>query len=270
MAETISREEAIQYLIDAGLSESLLVDGAEMTVLIDTFIANIEDAGAFLEEECYKMAKDLLTENADELALAAAESMARDAARIQAETLATNLTQAELDKIAEVVKQGLAQGLHPDKIAQQLDMVQGLDSNRAKQQLAFIEDLKNQGLSETEIQKKADANFESLLKDRKQSIARTETRYATENAQYLNASARGARFKVQITAQDGRVSQLCRQNEAAGPIEIDKPFPSGHLRTPIHPECRCSTSYLTSDVQFEEAQKRAEERAKKTSEAQGN
>jgi len=45
--------------------------------------------------------------------------------------------------------------------------------------------------------------------------------------------------KFWSTVGDDRVSEGCRENEAAGWIPLEKPFPSGHQRPLRHPACRC-------------------------------
>lgn len=42
-----------------------------------------------------------------------------------------------------------------------------------------------------------------------------------------------------VTKHDDRVEIHCRDNEAAGVVELGKPFPSGHASPPAHPRCRC-------------------------------
>jgi hypothetical protein len=42
------------------------------------------------------------------------------------------------------------------------------------------------------------------------------------------------------TAQDDLVEETCLENEAAGVIPFNEPFPSGDEGTPAHPRCRCS------------------------------
>lgn len=45
------------------------------------------------------------------------------------------------------------------------------------------------------------------------------------------------------TVKDSRVSDLCRQNEAAGWIPLGSSFPSGHDRPLGHVACRCTALY---------------------------
>lgn len=43
-----------------------------------------------------------------------------------------------------------------------------------------------------------------------------------------------------VTAEDEKVCPLCDANEAAGPVPIGDPFPSGDTSPPAHPNCRCA------------------------------
>ncbi len=43
-----------------------------------------------------------------------------------------------------------------------------------------------------------------------------------------------------ITEHDAKVCRLCEANEAAGPVALGHPFPSGAYAAPQHPRCRCA------------------------------
>jgi len=49
--------------------------------------------------------------------------------------------------------------------------------------------------------------------------------------------------KSWLTVGDDRVSDGCQENQDAGWIDIDEPFPSGHQRPPRFPSCRCDCLY---------------------------
>lgn len=81
-------------------------------------------------------------------------------------------------------------------------------------------------------------------------IAQTETQAAFSKAMYDTFSRSGVQKQSWLTVGDNRVRPQHVENEAAGPIEIGKPFPSGQL----HPgdgilsiRCRCSTIPDLSD-----------------------
>jgi SPP1 gp7 family putative phage head morphogenesis protein len=151
----------------------------------------------------------------------------------------------DLKAMGEAIAQGLEAGKDPYAISRTLDMIQGLDNVRAGKLQKYADDLATSGLSPAEVDKRVEAMRQSLLKDRRDNIARTETANAIEAAQAEQARAGGKQWKIWITAGDGRVSDVCRTNEAAGWIGIDKTFPAGQDRPPGHPNCRCACGYKT-------------------------
>jgi hypothetical protein len=81
--------------------------------------------------------------------------------------------------------------------------------------------------------------FTDMSRDRAKTISLTETN---------NALSEGALQRMKDMGVDGkqwipiRPCQICADNAAAGVIPIDQPFPSGHMRTPAHPNCVCTIS----------------------------
>jgi SPP1 gp7 family putative phage head morphogenesis protein len=71
-------------------------------------------------------------------------------------------------------------------------------------------------------------------------IAKTETATALGQAFEDNGEEMGIDGKEWVTAGDDRVSDGCRENEAAGVIPFDQAFPSGHMTPPRFPGCRCA------------------------------
>lgn len=194
-----------------------------------------------------------------------------DAIRARAESnakdLITNVTQAELSKIAGQIATATAEGRGPRDVARALEAVKGLDSNRAATYEKYVADLELSGLSDADIARRADAMYNKLLKDRKETIARTEMRKATSEVQDIEAKERGAQFKVWQTSGDDRVSDECEGCESDGPIPIDDNFSSGLPHPPNHPNCRCTVSYLTNPALLPEWQARADRRAVETAAA---
>lgn len=192
---------------------------------------------------------------------------ARDLARQAAESLTRQLTESQLNAMGEIIAQGLADGKRPVDLYNQLQQVTGLDSNRAKQYLALQERLNMSDMTDEQIQAILDREYERLLQERRKTIAQTEGKNATSAAREAAAEERGDKWKRSITAGDERVSDVCADNEAAGVIPIDEEFPSGHMTTPFHPNCRCTISYGQSDKWREVAQKRADDAAAATAAA---
>lgn len=53
-------------------------------------------------------------------------------------------------------------------------------------------------------------------------------------------------FKKWVTKSDSKVSDLCFENKKVWRIEVSEEFPSWHLKTPWHIECRCIMEYVKS------------------------
>jgi hypothetical protein len=68
-------------------------------------------------------------------------------------------------------------------------------------------------------------------------IARTETADALEQGFMDRANDLGVTGKEWVVTEP---CEICEENGAAGAIGIDELFPSGHLRPPAHPNCRCA------------------------------
>lgn len=85
------------------------------------------------------------------------------------------------------------------------------------------------------------------IRDRAEAIAIYEVGDAYEAGNQAAAeelAAWGATMeKAWITVGDERVRPEHRANEAAGWIGLDARFPSGHMRPPTDPGCRCTTIY---------------------------
>jgi len=172
-------------------------------------------------------------------------SLAEDQARWLAGTMITRMSQQAIKTVAQALAHGLVRGDGIDKIARTLDMVTGLDSNRARTLENYRAYLDTLNLTDEKKAKYLQKKSEKLLRARRRTIARTEARHATATARDLEARGMGAKGKGWITVGDDRVSkEICFNNMAAGIIGIDEDFPSGHSIPPGHPDCRCSLSYV--------------------------
>lgn len=187
-----------------------------------------------------------------------------------AKDLTTNLLQAELNKLGNQIAIAAAEGEGPREVAEKLDAVKGLDANRAKSYENFVAELEaREELSANEIERRAEAYYQQLLRERRETIARTEMRHGTSAVNKANAEARGARFKVWQTVGDSAVSDECQANEAQGPIAIGDTFEGGVDVPPQHPNCRCTVAYVSSESVRDVYERRAEARAERTAAAKG-
>lgn len=221
-----------------------------------------ETAGAMAEAE-YDALLGVLQKNPPPEVLKAIKARAESNAR----DLITNMTKAELRKAQGQIAAAVADGKGPREVARKLDAVKGLDNNRAAQYEKYVASLEDMDLTAAEIEKRSEAAYKQLLRERKENIAQTEMRMATSGLNEAQAKARGAKFKAWQTSSDSRVSAECAANEAQGPIPIGDTFTSGAKFSPQHPGCRCSVTYFTSGKLIEGVKKRQEERASRTAAA---
>jgi hypothetical protein len=208
--------------------------------------AHLEGVEDEIFDAFYREMKDAISGDLSPVAFGKALMMARDEARIQARTMVTRMVETEMNKIARVIAEGMADGLHPFAVARRLSDVKGLDSGHEATYRKYEDYLDTLDLSAEHREKLLRKEFERLLRDRRRVIAQTEAAYAAEHARKAEALALGAKYKMWITVGDDRVSDLCAGNQAAGVIGIKEGFPSGHHQPPGHPRCRCTLGYAIS------------------------
>jgi SPP1 gp7 family putative phage head morphogenesis protein len=78
------------------------------------------------------------------------------------------------------------------------------------------------------------------MQSRASLIARTETADALGQAFEDRGKEMDTEGKEWVTVGDNKVSDGCLENEAAGVIPFNDAFPSGHMRPPRFPGCRCA------------------------------
>jgi SPP1 gp7 family putative phage head morphogenesis protein len=215
---------------------------------LDVFAAYLANApaiiGALAGDEsspAYQAVAESMSARWSQETLGHAAEMWADPAR--AGTRAAQLLETELRKVGQTIADGLAEGLHPHRIAENLDMVTGLDPVRARAHIQEMEQLKATGLWTPEIEER---RKQILLEERRKAIAHTEARFAVAKATDGEALERGAQYKAWRTVGDDRVSEVCAANESAGFIAVEDAFPAGQMTPPGHPNCRCHLVYAST------------------------
>lgn len=177
----------------------------------------------------------------------AATDRARALAKEAASSLLRDFTKTQLNSMGEAIATGLEQGKGPREIARMLTDVQGLDPQRAARLEKVREYLESSDLSNDALEKAVERERQKLLRDRRETIARTEARKATSEAREVEALGRGAKWKHWITTADERLCDICSGNEGDGVIPVEDSFSGGTMTAPAHPNCRCSVAYVTTD-----------------------
>jgi len=219
---------------------------------VESLIASI---GASIDIDA--VALGLFDQPANPASLAAARARAME----QARQIAGNLARAELAKIAEKVRANIEAGNNPRLLIGQLSEIAGLDKNRAATLEKFRDQLISQGVEGSDLVDKVERMRAKLLRDRRETIARTEQRMATEAGKEALAKQRGGKYKLWITAGDERVSDIDVANEAQGWIPIDENFSSGDSSPPSHPNCRCTVTYRRFEPSAHDERRAAESSA---------
>lgn len=192
---------------------------------------------------------------------------AANLAATAADSLLESVSAADIKAIGAKISEGLAAGKNARDIARTLEEIQGLDANRAATFEKFRAELETGNLTDAQIAAAEEREYQRLLRDRRETIARTEGRKAVSEGDMLEARTGGARYKVWQSQRDERVSDDCQDNEDAGPIPIDDVFPGGVDTPPQHPNCRCSVAYITSAELLPDIEAASREWAAETAEA---
>ena len=116
-------------------------------------------------------------------------------------------------------------------------LVKGLNDETREQMRGIIEYAIKQKRGIPGLSRDLRNQINNMSKVRAKMIARTETCDALESAFMDRAK------DLKVTGKEWVVTDpcpICEENGNTGVIPIDKPFPSGDMRPPAHPNCRCA------------------------------
>lgn len=116
-------------------------------------------------------------------------------------------------------------------------LVKGLNDETRDQMRGVIEYAIKQKRGVPGLSRDLRKQFSTMSRVRAKMIARTETCDALESAFIDRAK------DMKVTGKEWVVTDpcpICEENGNAGVIPINKPFPSGDMRPPAHPNCRCA------------------------------
>lgn len=229
--------------------------------MADAFTDELDQAAQETEEESRSLVEEtlflailaalLLNTNGGKPSTAPPPKSVMDAARSAAEktagVLLKDFTRTQLASMGQKIRDGLAAGKGPAEIARSLSEVTGLDAPRAARLEKIKKYLEQSGMSDEAIKKRLEREKQKLLRERRETIARTETAEATSTARRFEAEARGAKWKYWITTPDERLCDICAGNERDGVIPFEATFSGGTRDVPAHPNCRCAVQYVSSE-----------------------
>lgn len=188
-----------------------------------------------------------------------------EAARRRAAQLRDLLTNAEAQRVAEIIVDTLENGKSLDSAKRRIREHVGLTPGDEKALENLRGKLEKQGRSADEIARELAAKRQEKIDERAARIAHNEVGNALEEGNYQRARSAGATHKINVDAGDARVSKICRACTAQGVIPIDEAFASGAQHPPHHSGCRCSASTLTnpSGSRVDRLNKRNQERLRR-------
>lgn len=186
------------------------------------------------------------------LNLGAMNALAADWARERAAVLVG----ADADTkalIRDFVTQAVEDGFTVDETAKLIEGVIGLDARRALAVERYATDLLETQSSTAAVQEALDRYAERALRDRAETIARTEIMMATnagQHALWQEAASRGmldGLHRIWIQTDDERCCDACDALADQPPVALDEPFDNDGdavLHPPLHPRCRCTVGLV--------------------------
>lgn len=212
--------------------------------LRDTFLIGAfygaEAAGIQIEREAARLTFNQVNPEAIEWARTYAASLVAD---ISASTLAG---------IRESVVQALKQGWPADKLARVIRDSLGLTSQQSAAVVRFAQRLFAEGHDMETILSRVARYAKAQRRARALMIARTELMTAANAGQqrlWDIASQRGLLDKSGLRKKwlatfDELLEPVCEQLAFEAPVPLDKPFSTGKMTPPQHPNCRCSVGLV--------------------------
>lgn len=209
--------------------------------LLRSLAAALEAGGTLASEELAAAGITLAFDVANTYAVAWAEQHAAE--------LVQQVSAGQRETIRQIVEDGIANRDSPADIAREVRQVIGLTDRQAAAVSNYRRSLIADGRSAADVEELTGQYAARTLRNRGETIARTESLGAANNGQRLlwEAGVRGGLLGADvqrewITAEDDRVEHLCAQMDRVK-AKIGEPFhtPKGDLQAPpLHPRCRCA------------------------------
>ena len=129
-----------------------------------------------------------------------------------------------------------------------IDYIKNIQTATSDQLKIIIKTSIENGYSYSKTAKEISDKFDEFSRDRAQRIVVYETgnSYEAGNRAFIDSLSDDGvdnLVKQWNTSHDDKVSDICQENEDAGPIPLDEPFPSGDQQPLAHVNCRCYCTY---------------------------
>jgi Phage Mu protein F like protein len=181
---------------------------------------------------------------------------AQAVAKRQAASMVVEISSETEAALRALIARAIREGIPPYDAARLIESMIGLDERRAGAVLGYRESLINEGLSFERVNTLTDRYSQKLLRQRAETIARTEI---------MDALNEGARESYADAQDDGLLSKdavkewivtpdeaLCPSCEPMDGVQVplNAPFqtPEGPVDgPPLHPNCRCAQAVTEPD-----------------------
>lgn len=180
------------------------------------------------------------------------EAGARGAAwaRTRSAQLVREVTDETRLAVREAVARAVASGTHPTAAAREVRGIVGLHSRQAAAVSRYRAGLASAGLKASVVEQRADRYASTLLRQRAETIARTEVFQAVNRgrADLWEELARegvvepARMVRTWMSAQDERTEEVCLalDGQQVGLEESFSSIEGDVFEPPVHPNCRCT------------------------------
>jgi len=161
--------------------------------------------------------------------------------------LITQVTEESKKAIRSIVRQAFEEGGHPYEQAKKIMQHIGLTERQSQAVENFRRRLIEDGVSKAEADRRAEAYAKRLLRDRAETIARTETMMASNEGQreaWRQVVEEGLLDETEferewIVTPDDRLCDRCLAMDGKR-APINETYEGGTEGPPLHPRCRCT------------------------------
>ena len=170
------------------------------------------------------------------------------------------VTNSTKSAVQQIITTALQQGGHPYETAREIRQLIGLTDNQMKSVANYQEKLLAEGTrSDKAVDARVDSYVNGKIRDRAETIARTETITAACQGQQLHWNQmvqeglidKGEMEKVWIATPDDRTCEECAGMDGEV-TEIDGVFSSGDCTPTAHTDCRCAIGLQEKELSAKE------------------
>jgi len=169
--------------------------------------------------------------------------------------LITQVTEESRQAIRTIIRRAFEEGGHPYQQAKKIIQHIGLTERQSQAVENFRRRLIEDGVSRVKANKQAEAYAKRLLRDRAETVARTETMMASNEGQqeaWRQAVEEGLLDEAEVEREwivtpDDRLCDRCLAMDGKR-ASINETYEGGIEGPPLHPRCRCTEGLVERKV----------------------